>query len=306
MSALDRVIVTLGREMGDRVRTNVRLRDHTTYRVGGPASALVDVEAPRDLEVVSRALRAEGEVEVLPLGRGSNLVVADDGFHGIAVRLGPRFASLSGDGTLLVAGAAAPMPQVANRAARRGLAGLEFGIAIPGSVGGGVRMNAGAHGGEVADHLAMATVFDLTTGSLDERPPGSLGFAYRRSNVTDREMVVAARWELAADDPAEIKRRTEANRRHRAETQPGAVQNAGSVFKNPPGDHAGRLVEAAGLKGFAVGGARVSELHANFFIAGEGATARDVHRLVERVRGRVRDAFGVDLETEIRFVGRFE
>lgn len=306
MSALDRVIVTLGREMGDRVRTNVRLRDHTTYRVGGPASALVDVEAPRDLEVVSRALRAEGEVEVLPLGRGSNLVVADDGFHGIAVRLGPRFASLSGDGTLLVAGAAAPMPQVANRAARRGLAGLEFGIAIPGSVGGGVRMNAGAHGGEVADHLATATVFDLTTGSLDERPAGSLGFAYRRSNVTDREMVVAARWELAADDPAEIKRRTEANRRHRAETQPGAVQNAGSVFKNPPGDHAGRLVEAAGLKGFAVGGARVSELHANFFIAGEGATARDVHRLVERVRGRVRDAFGVDLETEIRFVGRFE
>lgn len=306
MSALDRVIVVLQREMGDRVRTDVHLRDHTTYRVGGPASALVEIEGPRDLEVLSRALRAEGDVEVLPLGRGSNLVVADDGFPGIAVRLGPRFASLSGDGPLLSAGAAAPMPQVANRAARRGLAGLEFGIAIPGSVGGGVRMNAGAHGGEVADRLAVATVFDLASGSLDERPAGSLGFSYRRSTLTDRELVVAARWELAADDPAEIKRRTEANRRHRAETQPGAVQNAGSVFKNPPGDHAGRLVEAAGLKGFAVGAARVSELHANFFIAGEGSTASDVHRLVERVRSRVRDAFGVDLETEIRFVGRFE
>ncbi len=306
MTAIDRLVVALTREMGDRVRTNVRLREHTTYRVGGPASVLAEIEALKDLEVLSRALNEEPGIQVLPLGRGSNLVVADDGFHGVAVKLGPRFASLSGEGTSLVAGAAAPMPQMANRAARRGLAGLEFAIAIPGSVGGGVRMNAGAHGGEVDDHLATATVFDVAAGTLEERSAGSLGFSYRRSNLTDTDLVVAARWELPEDDPAEIKGRTEANRKHRAETQPGAVQNAGSVFKNPPGDHAGRLVEAAGLKGLRVGGARVSELHANFFIAGEGATARDVHALVSEVRDRVHAAFGVTLETEIRFVGRFE
>jgi UDP-N-acetylmuramate dehydrogenase len=149
-------------------------------------------------------------------------------------------------------------------------------------------------------------VFHLPTGELVERPGGSLGLSYRRSTLSDRDIVVAARWELPEDEPDEIKRRTEANRKHRAETQPGAVQNAGSVFKNPPRDHAGRLVEAAGLKGFTVGGARVSELHANFFIAGQGATARDVHELVREVRARVHDAFGVELETEIRFVGRFE
>jgi UDP-N-acetylmuramate dehydrogenase len=306
VTAIDRLVVALTREMGDRVRTNVRLREHTTYRVGGPASVLAEIEALKDLEVLSRALNEEPGIQVLPLGRGSNLVVADDGFHGVAVKLGPRFASLSGEGTSLVAGAAAPMPQMANRAARRGLAGLEFAIAIPGSVGGGVRMNAGAHGGEVDDHLATATVFDVAAGTLEERSAGSLGFSYRRSNLTDTDLVVAARWELPEDDPAEIKGRTEANRKHRAETQPGAVQNAGSVFKNPPGDHAGRLVEAAGLKGLRVGGARVSELHANFFIAGEGATARDVHALVSEVRDRVHAAFGVTLETEIRFVGRFE
>jgi UDP-N-acetylmuramate dehydrogenase len=167
-------------------------------------------------------------------------------------------------------------------------------------------MNAGAHGREVADGLSTATIFDLGSAAMDERPAGSLGFAYRRSNLTDRQIVVSARWDLPEDDPAEIKARTESNRKHRAQTQPAAVQNAGSVFKNPPGDHAGRLVEAAGLKGFTVGGARVSELHANFFIAGPGATAQDVFELVRRVRARVRDSSGIELETEIRFVGRFE
>jgi UDP-N-acetylmuramate dehydrogenase len=306
VSAVDRLVVGLCREFGDRVQTNVHLRDHTTYRVGGPASVLVEIEALEDLEILSRAMAVEEGIEVLPLGRGSNLVVADDGFRGVVVRLGPRFSSLSGEGSALVAGAAAPMPQVANRAARRGLAGMEFAVAIPGSVGGGVRMNAGAHGGEVADHLGTATIFDLATGAHEDRPAGSLGFSYRRSNLTDRDLVVAVRWDLPQDEPEEIKRRTEANRKRRAETQPGAVQNAGSVFKNPPGDHAGRLVEAAGLKGFRVGGASVSELHANFFIAGEGSTARDVYELVQEVRTRVLDAFGVELETEIRFVGRFE
>jgi UDP-N-acetylmuramate dehydrogenase len=306
VSELDRVVAMLRRDVGDRVRTQIHLRDHTTYRVGGPATALVEVEAMHDLESLSQAMSGEEGVQVLPLGRGSNLVVSDHGFDGLVVKLGPRFASLSGDDSALVAGGAAPMPQVANRAARRGLAGMEFGIAIPGSVGGGVKMNAGAHGAQVSDHLATVSVFDLATGGLEERAAAALDLSYRHSNLADPELVVSARWELDEDDPTEIKRRTEENRRHRAETQPGAVQNAGSVFKNPPGDHAGRIVEAAGLKGFSVGGARVSELHANFFIAGHGSTAQDVYDLVQAVRRRVIDASGVELETEIRFVGRFD
>ena len=306
MTGLERLVASLRRELGGRVRTDASLREHTTYRVGGPASVLVEIETPADLEAFGRVLKGTaGEVDVLPLGRGSNLVVSDHGFRGVVVRLGPRFSSLSGEGSELIAGGAAPLPQVANRAARRGLAGMEFAIAIPGSVGGGVRMNAGAHGGQVGDRLTQVTVFELATGSTGERPARDLDMSYRRSNLTDHDLVLEARWELIPGDPEEIKRRTEANRRHRADTQPAAVQNAGSVFKNPPGDHAGRLVEAAGLKGFSVGGARVSELHANFFIAGDGATAQDVYDLVNEVRRRVRDEQGVRLDTEIRFVGRF-
>ena len=305
MSALDRVVVRLRRDLGDRVSTAVQLRDHTTYRVGGPAAVFVEVETVDDLETLAATI-ADEEVAVLPLGRGSNLVVADEGFPGVVIHLGPRFSGLRGDGVTLVAGGGAPLPQLANRAARRGLSGLEFAIAIPGSVGGGVRMNAGAHGGEVADHLTSIRLFDVARRTLEERSAGELGFSYRCSNLTDVHVVVEARWDLPTGDPAAIKDRTEVNRRHRAETQPGAVQNAGSVFKNPPGDHAGRLVEAAGLKGFSVGNARVSELHANFFIAGEGSTARDVFDLVRAVQARVAERSGVQLETEIRFVGTFE
>lgn len=305
MSALGRVLVRLRDELGDRVETDVPLSRHTTYRVGGPAAVFVAIEDAPQLEALASAL-GDDQIDLLPLGRGSNLVVSDRGFPGVVIQLGPRFASLEGEGTELIAGGAAPLPQVANRAARRGLAGMEFAIAIPGSVGGGVRMNAGAHGGQVADHLTSARIFDLQERRIEERAADDLGFAYRRSNLTDRHLVLEARWDLPTDDPTAIKDRTEANRRHRSETQPGAVQNAGSVFKNPPGDHAGRLVEAAGLKGFRVGGARVSELHANFFIAGEGATAQDVFELVRAVRARVARVSGIELETEIRFVGAFE
>ncbi|MEA2447860.1 MAG: UDP-N-acetylmuramate dehydrogenase, partial [Actinomycetota bacterium] len=175
----------------------------------------------------------------------------------------------------------------------------------PGSVGGGIRMNAGAHGAEVSGTLARATVFDVRKG-MSERAASSLDLTYRHSSLTDDEVVLVAEFSLREDDPDAVKGRVEGYRKRRAATQPPAVQNAGSVFKNPPGDHAGRLVEAAGLKGFRVRDVAVADLHANFFIAGPSATAQDVYELVHEVRARVLDAFGVALEPEVRFVGSFQ
>lgn len=292
-----------------RVERDFPLARLTTYRLGGPAALYAEPATTADLELLGSVLSrhsAEGAIPVLALGRGSNVVVADKGWPGVVVRLGAAFSWIRRRGaTGLVAGGSTSLPLLANWSARRGLSGVEFLTAIPGSVGGAVRMNAGAHGGQVSDCLESAVVFNLESLSLFERNRAALDLDYRRSNLTERDLVTEARFELRPDEIDAIKRRLDSYRRHRSETQPGAVQNAGSVFKNPPGDAAGRLVEAAGLKGFRVGGAAVSELHANFFVAGSGATAQDVFDLVHEVRARVQEAFGIELQPEVRFVGSF-
>lgn len=296
-----------------RISTDLALARFTTYRLGGPASLYVEPERLQDLDLLGETLASagEGNVPILALGRGSNLVVSDHGFPGVVVRLGAAFNRIEpydppdSPGSGAVAGAATSMPQLANWAARRGLSGVEWMISIPGSVGGGVRMNAGAHGGEVKDVLASATVWDFERLATEERDVTALGYDYRRSALTGKDLVLEARFALAPGNETDVRERMEEHRRHRAATQPGALQNAGSVFKNPPGDSAGRLVEATGLKGLSVGGASVSELHANFFIAGQGATSQDVRDLVNEVRKRVKEHSGVDLQTEIRFIGAF-
>lgn len=302
------LVEALDARLTGRVDADVVLAQFTTYRLGGRARLFVEPADLTDLEILAAEIgrrRGTGEeLAVLALGRGSNLVVSDDGWPGIVVHLGTGFQDISGE-EALHAGAAAALPVVANHAARRGRAGLEFMIAIPGSVGGGVRMNAGAHGSDVGHTLTSIRVLSLTSGDIGDVPAGGLGLTYRRSELTDDDIVVGATFAPEADEPDAVRQRMEAFRRHRAATQPGAAQNAGSVFKNPPGDHAGRLVEAAGLKGFRVGGAEVSTLHANFFIAHPGSTANDVHSLVAAVRARVQAATGIELEPEIRFVGRF-
>lgn len=289
-----------------RVERDAVLAPLTTYRLGGPAALLFEPASVADLDLLTRVVGARGPEAspILVLGRGSNLVVSDAGWPGLVVRIGSPFADLTMDGRYIV-GAGASMPTVANAAARRGLAGVEFMVAIPGSIGGGVRMNAGAHDADMAAVLVRARIMSLTAGEVADVDAADLGLAYRTSRVGDHDVVVHAELSLHEDDPRVVTERVAAYRRHRAATQPGAAQNAGSVFRNPPGDHAGRLVEAAGLKGFRVGAARVSHIHANFFIADAGATAMDVKALVDTVRDRVRDTFGVELVPEIRFVGDF-
>jgi len=289
-----------------KMTSDESLARFTTYRLGGPAALYVEPADRDDVVELGRALAGSDDPPpILVLGRGSNLVISDEGWPGIALRLSPAFSFVEPADPGLRAGGGTALPLLANWAARRGLAGMEFTIAIPGSVGGAVRMNAGAHGSEVKDRLHSTVIFDLAGGGLTERTVADLDLSYRHSNLSESDVVLDATFELSQEEPAAVKERMEAYRKHRAETQPGAVQNAGSVFRNPPGDHAGRLVESAGLKGFRVGGARVSELHANFFIAGEGSTAQDVFDLVREVRKRVAERHGIDLKPEIRFLGAF-
>lgn len=293
-----------------RVETEHPLERFTTYRLGGPAALYFEPAGAHDVQAFAELLAETDDrpaEDVLVLGRGSNLVISDRGWPGIVLRLGSRFSYIEPTGEDgLTTGAATPMPQVANWAARRGLAGLEFAISIPGSVGGAVRMNAGAHGRETGDSLEEARILDLDSADVSEKKRADLDLSYRHSNVTPRQVVLEARFQLTPEDPGSVRERMETYRKHRAETQPGALQNAGSVFKNPPGDHAGRLVEAAGLKGFGKGDASVSDLHANFFIAREGSRAQDVYDLVHAVKAKVKEEFGVDLTPEIRFVGHFD
>lgn len=300
---LAELALSLEEALPGRVRRDAPLAPLTTYRLGGPAAVLVEPGSAQDVSVAAELL---GDAPVLVLGRGSNTVISDEGWPGVVIHAGPALAWIEEDPDgAVVSGAGTSMPQLANWAARRGLAGLEFLVSIPGSVGGGVRMNAGAHGSEIARHLVSASVLDLTARRVELLTVAQLDMSYRRSALGDAQFVIDARFSLEPAPSAAIRERMDSFRRHRAETQPGAALNAGSVFKNPPGDFAGRLVEATGLKGFSVGGAQVSDKHANFFVARPGATAQDVFDLVHAVRTRVEDATGIELEAEVRFAGSF-
>lgn len=303
---LDELAAALEERLPGRVTRDASVADLTTYRVGGPVSVLVRVGDEDALGAVASVL-ACSKPPVLLVGRGSNLLVAEQGFRGVAVVLEDTFATIEIDAesALVRAGGAVPLPMLARRAATAGVAGLEFFVGIPGSVGGAVRMNAGGHGRETADVLRRAWVFDLLSGAdavVEERDADALDLSYRHSNLEAAHMVVRAELAGQPGEPTACEGRIAEIVRWRREHQPGG-SNAGSVFRNPPGDSAGRLIDAAGLKGLRVGGAVVSAKHANFFQAEPGATADDVAHLVDTVRERVADATGVRLVAELRMVG---
>lgn len=294
--------------LGAQVERDAPLGPLTTWRVGGPAAALVRVARVDDLATIAAALTPE--VPRLVVGRGSNLLVADAGFAGVVLVLGPGFESVEvGPGPddttgTVTAGGATPLPVLARRLAAAGWGGLEFYVGIPGSVGGAVRMNAGGHGCETVSVVVDAGIADLAG---DGRPvrwdPDRLGLGYRSSALGDDDVVVDARFTVHRTEPDAAQDELRGIVRWRTEHQPGGA-NAGSVFRNPPGDAAARLIDAeCGLRGLRVGGAVVSEKHANFIQAEPGATAADVHQLIASVRERVEMATGVRLETEVHQIG---
>jgi len=279
----------------------------TTYRFGGPAAYLADVASEGELRrVLEAAASAPGSIPLFVLGRGSNVVVSDAGFDGLVLRLVGDFLEVSvGDDGTVVAGGGAPLPRVARFAVAHDRGGLEFYVGIPGTVGGAVRMNAGGHGTDTAAWLVSAAVLDTSRGQISSATPAGLELRYRHSRLRSGDVVLTARFRTVLQPAAEGERRMREITRWRKDHQPGGTFNAGSVFKNPPGDAAGRLIDSLGLKGFSCGAVAVSSRHANFFEAGEGATGQDVHDLVAAVRARVGKATGVWLEPEIQFVGEF-
>jgi UDP-N-acetylmuramate dehydrogenase len=300
----DRLVEDLRAAGVEQVRPQATLAELTTLRVGGPARVLVVAERDGDLTAVGRVGREHG----LPwavIGRGSNLLVADAGWPGIAIQLGRGFRGLELDGARVRAGAAEPLPVLAVRIADAGYAGFAWACAVPGTLGGAVRMNAGAHGGDMAGHLVEVEVVRLASGVRETWPLAALGLSYRHSQLPDDAVVVQATMHLERGDAAEIRAEIDGIRAWRRTHQPLNEPNCGSVFTNPPGASAGALIEAAGLKGTVVGGARVSERHANFIVTRPGATAADVHALIELVIARVREHAGVDLVPEVAHLGGF-
>jgi UDP-N-acetylmuramate dehydrogenase len=287
--------------LGERGRRNVPLGPLTTYKVGGAAALFVEAAGDEDLALVAAAVAASG-LPVLVIGKGSNLLVADRGFPGIAVVLGDAYESIEVEGRRLRVGGGASLPLVARRAAAEGLTGLEWAVGVPGSVGGAVRMNAGGHGSDMRSVLEGCRVFDLADAAIEELSVGQLHYGYRRSAIQPTHVVVSAI--LRADHGS--RRVAEAAMaevvRWRREHQPGG-RNAGSVFTNPEGDSAGRLVEASGCKGRRVGSAQVSAKHANFIQADDGGSADDVLVLIGEVAAEVERRVGVRLDTEIRLIG---
>jgi UDP-N-acetylmuramate dehydrogenase len=289
------------RLLGPRAKRDVPVGPLTTYRVGGRAALLTEINDEADVAAVAQAVASTG-VRTLLIGRGSNLLVADAGFPGLAITLGGVFADLGVDASTVHAGAAVSLPVLARRTAAAGLTGLEWAVGVPGSVGGAVRMNAGGHGSDISETLVAARVVDLATGDDRQMPKDALALGYRASRVRSHDVVLSATFALAPGDRTASEAQIADIVRWRRENQPGG-SNAGSVFTNPPGDSAGRLIDAAGLKGHRVGSAHVSPKHANFFQADEGGSADDVVALIEEVRQLVEERMGVRLEPELRLVG---
>ena len=296
------VIERLMDDVGDKIAVDVPMGALTTYRVGGRAAAMVVVDDHETLSAVAAAVAGTG-IPVMTLGRGSNMLVADRGFDGLVVHMAGDYAAINViDETIVIAGAAAKLPVVARTTVGYGLTGFEWAVGVPGSIGGAVRMNAGGHGADMSAALLDADIVDFAAGERRIVPAEELQLSYRHSALRTDELVVGCRLSLSPGDERKGKAEMAEIVQWRRDNQPGG-QNAGSVFTNPEGDSAGRLIETAGGKGLRVGSAEVSEKHANFIQADEGGSAADVLQVMIEVRTLVEYAHGVVLQPETHLVG---
>ena len=293
--------------LGDRLTKEEPIGPYTTYRVGGAASLFMRAMSVEDLHAVSRAL-SKVSIPVLLLGRGSNMLVSDSGFRGLAIALGPFAEQISlpsvEQSPILVAGAMSSLPVLARQSVSAGLRGFEWAVGVPGSIGGAVRMNAGGHGSDMIASLLSVRLFHLEKGIEANVSAANLGLRFRGSDLTDEHVVISATLRLAWGDKSEGESRLAEIVKWRREHQPGG-QNAGSVFVNPVSgaSSAGALIDELGLRDYRIGSAVVSAKHANFIQAGEGSTAADIAAVMSHVQSTVEHVHGIRLYSEVCLVG---
>ncbi|MBM7654066.1 UDP-N-acetylmuramate dehydrogenase [Neobacillus cucumis] len=287
-----------------KVKQNEPLLNHTTIKIGGPADLFVEPSSIDNLKKVMEVIEKNG-VQWRAIGRGSNLLVSDKGIEGVVIKLGQGLDHLHINETEITVGGGYSLVSLATSISKKGMTGLEFASGIPGSVGGAVYMNAGAHGSDISKILAKAHIL-FTDGSMEWLTNEEMEFSYRTSILQKKRpgIVLEAIFNLEMGDRAAIVSQMQKNKDYRKETQPWNFPCAGSIFRNPLPNYAGKLIEDAGLKGFSIGGAKISEMHGNFIVNAGNATAKDVLSLIQHVKETIFNLYGVKMETEVEIIGR--
>ncbi len=294
-------IESLRRNVKGEMLLNELMKNHTSFRIGGPANIII----PKDIDDLKNILKrsSENNIPVTIIGNGTNLLVSDDGIEGIVIKIKDCLDNLLINKQRVLVGAGCVLSKLSEAVANRGLSGLEFAIGIPGTIGGAVVMNAGAHGGEMSDVVTKVKVMDFK-GEINELSKDDLEFGYRKSKLQNRDLIaLEVEIELKNDDVEKIKEKMVKHLEWRKKNQPIGIPNAGSIFKNPENDYAGRLIDSAGCKGTRIGDAQVSELKANFIVNTDNATARDVLDLIKKLQDTVFKKYGIKLVQEIKTIG---
>lgn len=282
-----------------RVLINEPMSKHTTFRVGGPCDVFISIKETKEAENIIRLLCREN-IPYFVIGNGSNLLVGDEGFRGVIIEIGKNYSDITISGEIVEAQAGALLVKIANECYKSSLGGFEFASGIPGTLGGGVFMNAGAYGGELKDIIQTVTVLNVETGEISEMSCDEMQFSYRHSIAKEMPLVIlSAKMKLYTKDMNSIKERMDELKELRTKKQPLEYPSAGSTFKRPEGYFAGKLIEDAGLKGYKVGSAMVSEKHSGFVINTGDAKASDIITLIDDVRRIVYEKYGVELEPEV-------
>ncbi|MGX6442036.1 UDP-N-acetylmuramate dehydrogenase [Neobacillus sp. K501] len=287
-----------------KVKSNEPLSQHTTMKIGGPADLLIEPSSIENINKVMNVIK-EKQLPWRAIGRGSNLLVSDKGIEGIVIKLANGLGHLIMNGSTIIAGGGHSLVSLSTMISKKGLSGLEFASGIPGSVGGAVYMNAGAHGSDISKILTRAHIL-FEDGTMEWLSNDQMEFTYRTSVLQKKRpgIVLEAEFKLIEGDRAAIVAQMQKNKDYRKETQPWNFPCAGSIFRNPLPQYAGKLIEEAGLKGYQIGGAKISEMHGNFIVNAGNATANDVLALIQHVKDTIDQLFGVKMETEVEIIGR--